>query len=120
MQGHGWQYTKQSSVPTGGGNAVSVPLPTHPVLQSLTVWVVSQTALTNMTAQPRINGVSYGSPTAIVGAKAADLVFDAADLLIPANETSVDPFVFDVLLTNTGGSTQSVSLYFVGIGRDGG
>jgi hypothetical protein len=81
--------------------------------------------MTNMSCQPRINTKNYGAAVAFVGVRAADPVFDSAAVarMTPVGVNALataDPFVFDVLLTNAGGTAEMVTLYFAAIGRDGG
>jgi len=133
MQGHGWTHTKKVSVPGGGGTlAVALP-PSRPVLEQLTIWASSGSrVLSNMTFQARVNGKNFGASANVTGAVAADVVLamngaTRDQVLLPtrsssftAADTPHDKFEFDVLLTNAGAGAEEVTLYFVGIGRDGG
>ena len=129
MQGHGWQKVQKISVPAGGTAVVSLP-PNRPVLERLTIWASSgMRTLSNMTFQARANTKNYGASVNVTGARAADVVMDSGangrlfavgkgSLTAPL--TAGDALEYDILLSNAGGSAEEVTLYFVGIGRDGG
>lgn len=130
MTEHGWQWQKKVAVTNGTPEVVSLPIG-RPLLEKLTIWASSGArTLTNMSCQPRLNGVNFGAATNIAGAPAATLVFDseAEGHIMPhglgtmdAPDTRADPFDFDVLVTNTAvGTTESITLYFAAVGRDGG
>lgn len=141
MSEHGWQWQKKVTVPHGG--SIAVPLPGgRPLLERLTIWASSGSrVIVNVSCQPRINGKNYGAAVAFVGVKAADPIMDATAVgrvlpvgkgsmplgaaaavgaSVPSIDTSADPFDFDVNLTNTDAVDADITLYFAGVGRDGG
>jgi hypothetical protein len=132
MSEHGWQWQKKVAVTNGTPVAVALP-GGRPLLEKLTIWASSGArTLTNMSCQPRINGKNFGAAVAFVAAKAADPIFDsnAVGRILPVSKggapadstgAPVDPFDFEVLLTNAApATTEEVTLYFAAVGRDGG
>lgn len=135
MSEHGWQSAQRLTVAAAGTGIASLPTG-RPVLEKLTVWAVSgNRVLANVSFQPRVNGVALGSAVNVVAAAAATLVYEpasgqrliptqkgtlAAPSTGPSGAVNADAFQFDVLVSNAGASSIDVTVYFVGVGRDGG
>ena len=132
MSEHGWQQVKQVTVPAAG-NITVVLTPSRPLLESFCIWASSgERVMTNMTFQPKVNNTNLGASTNVTGAEAAHIVFRAAgatfdQLILPVGKgtlttpsTQGDPLEFSVLVSNAGLAPEIVTLYLVGIGRDGG
>ena len=135
MQGYGFQQVSTVTVP-GSGNATVLLAPSRPPLQELTVWATSGTrTIASLTFQARINHQAFGTSVTVTAQPAATIVAGenvtfTGDILFPQglgmlnmpeqSAPGIDPFDFDVFVTNGDPAPAIVTLYFVGVGREGG
>jgi|OM-RGC.v1.027940712 hypothetical protein len=119
-----WRQAERITVPDGG-SATFTLAPSRPlVLNKLTIWATTgQRVLTgDMTFQARINGKSLGSLVTVAsGVTVNDVIYvqggDESDNLIPQSSGApVDPFVFDILISNAAGTDMDVSIYAAAVG----
>jgi len=122
-----WQQAKKFTVAGAGGTAVFA-MHRSAALERLTIWAISnQRVIANMTFQVRINRNNYNAATNVVGAPAADVVYRSGgavseDDMIPfvppqaQLDLSLDPFDFDVLITNNDATAADITMYAVGYG----
>lgn len=115
-----YQHQQRFTIAASGTASFSLPASRTP-LDSLTVWASSGGRSVTMTFQPRLNGKNFGSAVTVTGTQAADPVFSSGgatneNRLFPSVRPGVfDRLDFDVLITNGGASTASVTLYAVAV-----
>lgn len=124
-----WSQAERFTVAGTGGTA-TFTLNYNGILSNLTIWAVSGANLTNMSAQPQVNGVNLGSAVSFVAAEAASVVYSsgggtAENELLPLSAPAPDAtsavphtFTFSVLLTNSHTAAEDVTLYAVGLTAD--
>ena len=119
MSEHGVQQVSQVTVAAAGSTVVTFA--NRELVEKLTVWASSGArTLSNMTFQPQINGVALGASSNVSAAVAALSIYTAANLIWPVDSSRGDPMIFSVLVSNAGAGSETVTLIFAGVGRDGG
>lgn len=121
-----FQQSERLNIATG---VATFTLKNNVALDNLTIWVVGQQPTTDITVQPQINGVNFGSSTTVTNAagKARSIVFVANNAtdgrrIIPANkgpaqqplspQTAPSPFVFTLNITSA--TDEPIDVYAVG------
>lgn len=118
-----WQQERKLTVP-GSGTARFV-LDRQAVLDRVTIWVVSGArTVANLSFQVQINRRNFNSAVTVVGAVAADVIFQSGGAatendLIPfrpaARRDALDDFEFSVLATNADAAAVEVTFYATGL-----
>ena len=135
MQGFGFQQVTTVTVPASL-TATVLLAPSRPPLQELTVWAVSGTrTVPSLTFQARVNQQPFGTSVSVTTSPAATIVSGenvtyTGDILFPQgigmlnmpeqSSPTIDPFDFDIFISNGDANPVTVTLYFVGVGREGG
>lgn len=109
-----WQREEEFTI--DAGDSARFELYNNNAIERLTVWAVSANAeLEDIVFQPEINRVSFGAPTNVVDAVAADLIYNSGG---SAHENAIIPktakLKFSVLITNNGATAATVTLIACG------
>lgn len=122
-----WQQAEKITVPAVGTATFS--LKRNSPLERLTIWAISdRRVIANLSLQVQVNGQAYNPPIVIVGVRAADVIYRSGgavaenDMIpyVPAGRTpAVDPFVFDVVLTNADAVEVAITMFAIGVYHQG-